>query len=540
MRTLTTILLTFFIGTAFAAAAFSDVPSASLHADAIAYVQEHGIVNGYPDGTYRPDDTINRAEFVKILIEATGGIVELPRCKIAPFSDVEYSSWYASYVLEAQCRGVVGGYPDRTFHPAASISLAEAAKIIVEAMDYDYVESEQSWYRGYTEVLAAHHALPKDLGGVSAPITRGIMAEIIYRLKTGKTDLSSYTADDVEEMHTMASSSFSVYSGLLPLGDKKYSSSPKKGYIYSCQTSFNGSGAFRDGEWIQGSMWNPSTKPVVDGSNLWSNATFSIETQGDTRMITGNALPLHEPTGNYPISSTDDAYQYDRNPNSIKTQTISLALARTPALATSPSCVPMGIIGVAVNGVAIFNGFDAEGRDAAAHEILDGCQGHPQQQGMYHYHAGSTCLGDTNADGQSPLLGYALDGFGIYGKYDENGRELTSDDLDECHGRTSVVEWEGKNVSMYHYVITRDYPYSIGCFRGTPVSNGGQGNDAGGAMQPQTGAKQTGGGGNGPPQEAIAACTGKQINGSCSFSTPHGTMTGTCRNTPDGSVACVP
>jgi hypothetical protein len=50
------------------------------------------------------------------------------------------------------------------------------------------------------------------------------------------------------------------------------------------------------------------------------------------------------------------------------------------------------------------------------------------------------------------------------------GRELTNADLDACHGRVSEVDWDGTRVSMYRYVLTREYPYTIGCFRGTPVS----------------------------------------------------------------------
>ena len=48
-------------------------------------------------------------------------------------------------------------------------------------------------------------------------------------------------------------------------------------------------------------------------------------------------------------------------------------------------------------------------------------------------------------------------------------RELTDADLDACHGRVSPVMWNGKRVAIYHYVLTREYPYTIGCFKGTPV-----------------------------------------------------------------------
>lgn len=52
---------------------FSDVPFNHLNAETIDYVQANGIVSGYPDGTFRPDQTINRAEFVKIITIATFG-----------------------------------------------------------------------------------------------------------------------------------------------------------------------------------------------------------------------------------------------------------------------------------------------------------------------------------------------------------------------------------------------------------------------------------------------------------------------------------
>ena len=126
----------------------------------------------------------------------------------------------------------------------------------------------------------------------------------------------------------------------------------------------------------------------------------------------------------------------------------------------------MGMIGVALNGVAIFNALDALGRDAVAHEVQDLCSGHPEPRGTYHYHGPSPCLpGET---GNEQLIGYALDGFGIYSMVDASGTELTNANLDACHGRTSVVVWDGKPQSIYHYVLTREYPYTIGCFMGTP------------------------------------------------------------------------
>ena len=114
-------------------------------------------------------------------------------------------------------------------------------------------------------------------------------------------------------------------------------------------------------------------------------------------------------------------------------------------------------------------GDDAQGKDAVAHEVQDRCQGHPECSGAYHYHSLTTCLeGAGPAGAHSPLVGYALDGFGIHGRHGEGGVVLANADLDECHGHTHEIEWDGRRVSLYHYHATWEYPYTLGCFRGRP------------------------------------------------------------------------
>jgi hypothetical protein len=271
----------------------------------------------------------------------------------------------------------------------------------------------------------------------------------------------------------------------LALGDGKHATSAQRGYIYSCQTSFNGSGAFADGPWISGSTWDATKKSTVDGHVSWPNAAVSIAVSGANRMITSNALPKTHATGTYPIASSDDAYSYDRNPNSIKAQSLSVTLPANPTVAASPTCVG-GEVGISVTGVPIFDGFDAGGRDAVAHEVQDSCDGHPQESGEYHYHGPSSCV----AQGDGELFGYAYDGFGIYSNL-ENGKYLTNADLDECHGTTSAVLWDGKMTVMYHYVLTREFPYTVGCFKGksywTGPSAAGQTGGPGGQMGPPPG-----------------------------------------------------
>lgn len=255
----------------------------------------------------------------------------------------------------------------------------------------------------------------------------------------------------------------------IPLGDGKVSTSAKAGYVYSCQQTFNGGGASHAGSWIHGSTWNLNEKIQVQGKVYWDAAAFSNTVSGAIRAITGNGLPVDEPTGTYPIAQSDPAWQIDRNPNGILAQHINYSLPASPTFAANPSCVPMGAIGVALDGVAIYNALDEAGRDAVAHEVQDLCDGHPQGAGEYHYHGPSSCM--PNITKGNTIVGYALDGFPITSMYDASGHYYTDADLDACHGTTGAyVDENGASKSGYHYVLTQEYPYTLGCFMGTPVS----------------------------------------------------------------------
>jgi hypothetical protein len=255
----------------------------------------------------------------------------------------------------------------------------------------------------------------------------------------------------------------------LPLGDGKYvTAGPKRGYVFSCITDFNGGGAFAQGPWIdaEAGTWDLSEKIYVQGRIDWESE-FSEHVSGSERELEGNGLPP-QPSGEFPVSSDDPAYEYDRNPNSISGYTLKAALSASPAKAKEPSCVG-GTVGVMKNGIPLFSAFDAGGRDAVATEIQDRCDAHPERTGQYHYHGISDCLYESDGDARSELVGWALDGFGIYVERDSEGTMLSSADLDVCHGRTSTIEWNGKKARMYHYVATLDFPYMVACYRGTPI-----------------------------------------------------------------------
>ncbi len=241
--------------------------------------------------------------------------------------------------------------------------------------------------------------------------------------------------------------------------------------LWLCGLPADGAGADDASDWTNADgTWDYTRKPQVEGNVVW-NHEFNIALDGmGNRIITGNNLPNH-PTGIFPIQRGTIAWNYDKNPNIISEHVIDYTLPAIPEVAPSPSCVGFGPAGFSVTGAAIYHGASTLGTDAAAHEILDRFGGHTDGTERYHYHFPAQDLQDhvhPHTTGHSALLGYMLDGFGIYGPYGEDGDLLTSADLDECHGHTHPVLWDGQIVNLYHYHWTYDFPYNIGCYKGTP------------------------------------------------------------------------
>ena len=164
---------------------------------AIQYLLDNGIASGYPDPSagsgqaalFKPENPINRAEFTKIIVDATRERQAIDAClalsSVFPFPDVPVGEWFAPYVCTARQFGIVAGHPNGTFRPADSINTAEAAKIVVEAFDLDApAQDGESWYQPYMQALESVGALPSSAQEPGHLLTRGEMAEIIYKVMT--------------------------------------------------------------------------------------------------------------------------------------------------------------------------------------------------------------------------------------------------------------------------------------------------------------------------------------------------------------------
>lgn len=307
----------------------------------------------------------------------------------------------------------------------------------------------------------------------------------------------------------------------------------------------------------------------------------SITVEGGQRCVVSNGLPDHA-TGQFPNSG---------NPNTIAEQSVRLCMTADPVKGNTPKPV-RGSVGVAVNGVQIRPGtadyYDASSprgfsRDASSGWNLEGLgardklgmdsnNAHVDERGLYHYHGVPDAL---VASAGSSLIGYAADGFEIHyagdaqqssyrlkegtrpsapggtydGTYNQDWEYVAgSGTLDACNGGTLNGE--------FVYFATDSYPFFPRCLWGDVSTDFQAGPPAGQQgrspqqQQPRMARRDEGrpmprrdqGRRAGPPQEAVAACSGEADGAHCRFSPPGGRkeVRGTCHQTPERTVACVP
>ena len=181
-------------------ASFEDVSSVHKNRIAIEYLQKENIISGYSDNTYRPENTINRAEMMKMLVEGlsmTPDSKEYKNC----FPDVN-EEWFAPYICYAKEKGWVNGYPDGSFKPSNNVLDVEAFKMILNArkveLDPDFTPlkfatvNPDAWYRPY--LVTAEKMNLTESFKPGANYKRGEVAEVIFRtLVIDKMDVNAYS-----------------------------------------------------------------------------------------------------------------------------------------------------------------------------------------------------------------------------------------------------------------------------------------------------------------------------------------------------------
>jgi uncharacterized secreted protein with C-terminal beta-propeller domain len=174
-----------------AALGFSDVGTGASYSQAINALKERGVVEGYADGTFRERNSINRAEFLKIVLGSRLSVSGQSLGKGQNcFKDVEADDWFAPWVCMAKTEGIVSGYEDGTYKPDQEINFVEASKILSLAFKQQG-QGGSEWYEQYVRALEDSKAIPTSIDTLEKRVTRGEMAEMMWRLTDNITDRPS-------------------------------------------------------------------------------------------------------------------------------------------------------------------------------------------------------------------------------------------------------------------------------------------------------------------------------------------------------------
>lgn len=178
---------------AVAATNFPDVSASDPHYQAIQYLRDRTILNGYPDGLFRPDGIVTRAEIIKIAANGAGIATVSFATQNSSFPDVANNHPLKQFINWAQTTGVVKGYSDGSFRPEAGVTRGEAAKILLKInnlqpdvpSNYYFLDVPQTLDLApyvYFSVLKNLISANGNRYGTGIGMKRGDVAEMMYRV----------------------------------------------------------------------------------------------------------------------------------------------------------------------------------------------------------------------------------------------------------------------------------------------------------------------------------------------------------------------
>lgn len=176
---------------------FSDLSIDHENYEAIKNLKSRKVISGYPDGTFKPSKGVSRVEALKLIFAGLAADVPEAGSVKFTLSDLSASEWYAPFVAFAIDKKVVAGYPDRTFKPAQTVNKAEFAKMLVLALEVDInltvapdspiIGSDvkpSDWFYPYVEYLIDNGIIDliDNKFNPAEPMDRAKVAEAIWRV----------------------------------------------------------------------------------------------------------------------------------------------------------------------------------------------------------------------------------------------------------------------------------------------------------------------------------------------------------------------
>ena len=286
---------------------FSDVAD-NYTATAIETLRLMGVLDGYSDGTFRPNAALTRAQFCKMAVYAMDGGSELGRYStVTIFPDVKPSFWASSYINMAAKKGVIAGFADGKFKPNQTVTAGQAVTILMRGLGYKDANMGGVWPQGYM-AEAKTCGLLKSTGITSAysALTRGQAAKLFLNLFEAKRG----TGEGAVVLFNYSVGEKEVYLTALDAGKGTMTAG---GTLYDMahpvtSTSLIGS----KGKVVLNSAGEILTfLPVTDGSGI-SNAAVIIGANGSTlgldSLTGGSSYTIYK---NGSPASAADLKKYD-------------------------------------------------------------------------------------------------------------------------------------------------------------------------------------------------------------------------------------
>ncbi|MDP4133902.1 MAG: S-layer homology domain-containing protein, partial [Bacillota bacterium] len=190
----------FFTMSSFSSYAFSDVKEDASYLEAVTMLTKLGIINGYEDGTFLPDNTITRAEVAKVLVCALGNADQAAGMTgNNTFTDVPSTHWAAGYINYCASFGIINGVGNGKFDPDSPVTYEQIAKMIVAMLGYTPVANVKGGYpTGYLYVANSMVKITKGATGETGqPAKRWVVARLVFNaLDAPIMEQSSWKASD--------------------------------------------------------------------------------------------------------------------------------------------------------------------------------------------------------------------------------------------------------------------------------------------------------------------------------------------------------
>ena len=166
--------------------ALSDVADTASYATAVNTLVALGVINGYEDGTFLPDNNITRAEVSKVMVAALNKLADAEkRAGATKFTDVAAGHWASGFINVGVSNDIINGMGDGTFEPESNVTIAQVVKMLAAAMkNGQYAaflgEGKPNWYDGWMDAAEVAGFTDNINAGAEDAATRAEVAQLVY------------------------------------------------------------------------------------------------------------------------------------------------------------------------------------------------------------------------------------------------------------------------------------------------------------------------------------------------------------------------